>query len=142
MAGGHCRLWPASREPIFGRMWLSRRNARILIGLCLMVLQAQLFAAASLGCRHAAESGSGGDAAGACPYHQAETGQAGDQGTGALLDCQKCALHCAVGMNGLVGTTLELVGSPARAVLEAPPRRHFYRFSPDSFLKPPTPFLL
>ena len=137
MVGAPSRLYPEPGAPIFCGMWISRGRARVLIGLCLLLMQAQLFAASTLGCLHLADPAAGGDAKAACPFHQAAAGNSDGQTAVAPLDCQKCVLHCAVGASGLLRATIDLPAPSAPDVPEAAPNRHYYSFSPDSFLRPP-----
>jgi hypothetical protein len=118
-------------------MWISRGSARVLIGLCLLLMQAQLLAASTLGCLHLADPAAGGDAKAGCSFHQAAAGISAGQAAVPPLECQKCALHCAVGTSGLLLTTIDFLGPLAPDVPEAAANRHYYSFSPDSFLRPP-----
>ena len=118
-------------------MRISRGAARILLTLCLLVLQAQLLAASALGCGHLTDQAPGDLATSACPFHPGVGDQTGDQESGRLLGCQKCALHCAIGVHVSVTATLDLPGAPVRSAMEITHHRHFYSFSPDAFLKPP-----
>ena len=127
---------------IFSRMILSRRIARILLTLCLLLVQAQLFASSVLGCRHAEDYRDGGDATTSCPFHLTAPDTATDQVPEPMSDCQKCALHCAFGVQGPMAAVVGLSAVPLRAAVEVALRGHFYHFSPDRFLKPPIFHLL
>ena len=118
-------------------MKISRRAALVLLTLCLLVLQAQLFAASVLGCGHLADEASGEGSQSSCPFHQVGEDQSGDQESERLLGCQKCALHCAIGVHAPFSAALDLPGMPVQSALELTCHRHFYSFTPDSFLKPP-----
>ncbi len=137
MVRGPRRLYPETGAPIFSGMWISRGSARVLIGLCLLLMQAQLFAASTLGCLHLADPAAGGDAKAGCPFHQAAGGNTDSQAAFTPLECQKCVLHCAVGASGLLRATIDLPALSTPDVPEAAPNRHYYSFSPDSFLRPP-----
>ena len=113
----------------------SQRLPKTLILVCLLIMQAQVWASATLGCRH--QAGSAAPSVAACPFH-APSSHKPDQGHPARpLDCQKCVLHLAVGVPALAA------GVPALPPLlghSAPPvraERHFYRFTPDSIHRPP-----
>jgi hypothetical protein len=118
-------------------MKISRRGARVLLSICLLVLQAQLFAASALGCGHLADNAPGEELAPSCPFHQGGDDQPGDQESERLLACQKCALHCAIGVHAAVPAVPDLPGVPVRSALELTRHGHYYSFTPDSFLKPP-----
>jgi hypothetical protein len=117
--------------------------ARAVALICLLLLQVQAFAAATLNCRHAGEQQSdysGGVVATACPYGTHLSNGSPDAGepTGSPLgECQKCSLGlCLLG-------GLALIGGDASPFVHRPPTfapvpgRHFYRFSPDQWVKPP-----
>lgn len=64
----------------------------------------------------------------------------GDQAApGDLLDCAKCALSCSVGHYDRGPDAHVLPALMVAAASPALPIRHFYRYSPDSFLRPPIP---
>jgi len=113
----------------------SQRLSKTLIFMCLLIMQTQVWASATLGCRH--QAGSTDHSAAACPLHTPSTHKANQGHPARLLDCQKCVLHLAVGVPALAA------GAPALPPLlgqSAPPvraERHFYRFTPDSIHRPP-----
>lgn len=120
-----------------------------LVMLCLTLFQCQVFAASALGCLHAGASGERG-AIGAsadlvsCPHH---SGKVADQAltadaqsaAGDLLDCAKCALNCSVSHYDRASCEHALTAPPVASASQALPPRHFYRHSPESFLRPPIP---
>jgi len=120
-------------------MGVARRKGRLLVALCLVVFQVQLVAAATLGCRHFPEPASSTEA---CPYHRTAGDRTANPESERLLDCQKCALHCAIGVQGLVPAGLELADAPLPAPPEAQAQPSFASLAPDLFLKPPISTLL
>ncbi len=122
-------------------MCISRRTAKLILGLCLLVFQAQVLAAVLLGCRHGQSVGEAVVQA-VCPFHQTNAEKPDDGGQARLLDCTKCALHCAIGAVApfaaeLVAPAVVIPGRPA-----ALPGRHFYRFIPEADFRPPISRLL
>jgi hypothetical protein len=122
-----------------------RRKAvrhRLLLALCLLLFQGQLLAVSSLGCLH--DGGRGNGSPGDCPLHggladggaaaaQSGNGSSGDDGP---LDCPKCVL--SLGLGHLVQPAVPTLSAPLPARGNAPlPARHFYRFTPDPFFRPP-----
>jgi hypothetical protein len=104
-----------------------------MLGL-LLVLQVQQVAAGVLDCLH-----DGSPRAGGCPLHHA-TAPADSPASfpGALLDCQRCVLEATIGAAQPLIPTLPVRLSLLVAVDPPPARQpHFYRFDPDSPLRPP-----
>jgi hypothetical protein len=66
-------------------------------------------------------------------------GVAGQAASGDLLDCAKCALNCSVSHYDRAPAGHALPPPPAAGAAPALPIRHFYRYSPESFLRPPIP---
>ena len=118
-------------------MRITRRTARILVALCLLIVQAQLFAGSALGCRHLDQSASDPTSAG-CPLHAAEALGLDNADSAPLLDCQKCALHCAIGVNAQMAAEIGVLMWQPQARPDRSPERHFYQFTPESSFKPPT----
>jgi hypothetical protein len=58
---------------------------------------------------------------------------------GDLLDCAKCALSCSVSHYDRGPDVHALPALLVAAASPGLPIRHFYRYSPDSFLRPPIP---
>jgi len=115
-------------------MRIPSRPAAIILTLCLVVMQVQVWASAVLGCRH--EAGVAGSTTAVCPLHQtAAKKQAPGHPT--LLDCQKCALHCAVGVSALPASTPLLRDMPRPQLPVPAAGLHFYCFTPDSPHRPP-----
>ncbi len=115
-------------------MRISPRPAAIILTLCLVIMQAQVWASAALGCRH--EAGVAGSTTAVCPLHQIAAEKPAPVHP-TLLDCQKCALHCAVGVPALL-TSAPLLPDMRRP--QAPVSAtglHFYCFTPDSPHRPP-----
>ncbi|NEV61409.1 hypothetical protein [Thiorhodococcus minor] len=115
-------------------MKLSRRSTAIILTLCLLILQAQVWASAMLGCRHEA----GHDVQMLASCHA----QPADHMTTASpqldpFDCYKCALNC------LVTVAVPMVDGPPMLALQGAPSpvatvgRHFYRFIPALPERPP-----
>jgi hypothetical protein len=116
-------------------MKLSRRLSQTVLVLCLLVMQAQLWASVTLGCRHEAAIGLADSAA--CPFHSAGD-QQGDQDRPArLIDCQKCVLHLAVGVPALAASPPALAHPAVSSASAVPVEPHFYRFAPDAIHRPP-----
>ena len=115
-------------------------GVRLLIGLCLILFQVQVLASVFLGCRHAVDAGADSSVA-ACPMHHAAGDAAGLGGADAqrLLDCHKCALHCALGGPAHVAPLVSLAAVPAASLPSPLAQGHFYRYSPESSFKPPIP---
>jgi hypothetical protein len=72
---------------------------RLLVALCLLILQGQVLAAGSLACAHVDFSGE--DRAAGCPYHGSIQDTVVDVPAGAPFDCAKCALDLALGSGSL-----------------------------------------
>ncbi|MGB5831944.1 MAG: hypothetical protein WBG92_08130 [Thiohalocapsa sp.] len=122
-------------------------NRRLIAGMCLVLFQVQLFAASTLGCLHQSLE----DLPVNCPFHSsgvedeassdaigAEAFKAVDPAlvNGSLLDCPKCAL--GLGLFHAAGAqTLTAPSAAQRSEAEPLPARHFYRFTPKQFRKPP-----
>jgi hypothetical protein len=122
-------------------MWIPRRTVKLVLTLCLLVFQVQVLAAGLLGCRHVQGVGSIAVQAG-CPFHRAEAGTQGAGGHDRMLDCTKCALHCAIGAVAPFAVDLAstVVLTPDRPF--SAPGRHFYRFTPEADFRPPISRLL
>ena len=76
-----------------------------------------------------------------CPYHLAESTPQDVDGSGDMLDCQKCVLAVLFGAYHAVspGFAVTVVGaSPIQAVTNL---THFYRFVPDRLHRPPISLL-
>ncbi len=115
---------------------MSTRNpvVRSGVALCLLLVQLQVFAAATLGCLHNPASSPGGVG---CPYHLAATPQATHTDGGTLLHCQKCALHATVAGHQLASASMDVPVAIAATIVSPLPARHFFRHTPSSPLKPP-----
>jgi hypothetical protein len=107
----------------------------MLLVLCLLVMQAQLWAAGALGCRH--EAGAKSVATAACPVHDHSSPSPDPTHPARVLDCQKCVLHLAVGAPALGGSAPTLPALLGGALPSAFGERHFYHFTPDSRHRPP-----
>jgi len=118
-------------------MRISRAMVRVVVLLTLMVLQAQVLASLILGCRHGIDGGTLGQVAAACPMHLAVSGETGGAQDGALLDCHKCALHSGAAAPALPAPSSMAPPMLAQGLPGAVSERHFYRFSPESPLRPP-----
>jgi len=136
---------------------VAHRRARVLLALCLLLFQLQLFAASALGCRHAGDAavaGAGDGTVSGCPHHapsgsdpaDSVDGGPGDAGDPAaspgtdpdtsLTDCAKCALHLGLSHAMASAGTADLPHlRPGRSDPLSP--RHFYQFTPDPLQKPP-----
>ena len=113
----------------------SRRLSRSVLLMCLLVMQAQLWASVTLGCRH--EAGIGLTASAPCPFHSAGA-QQGDQAHPVrLLDCQKCVLHLAVGVPALAASPPALALPAVSSVSAVPVNPHVDRCAPDAIHRPP-----
>lgn len=70
-----------------------RRTTSILLTLRLVLMQVQVWASAGLGCHLEAVA-----LAAPCALHETGAPPPGKTHPGCLLNCQKCALHCALGV--------------------------------------------
>jgi len=116
-------------------MKLSRRVANGVLLVALLVMQAQVWASATLGCRH--ERGIGRVVAVACPFHHPSDQRADPGHPVRLLDCQKCVLHLAIGVPALGAGASALLLPLGHSASSPRPDPHFYRFTPDSIHRPP-----
>lgn len=112
-----------------------QRSTRILVTLCLLIMQVQVWASETLGCRLEARLLSGDSTA--CPLHQAIGSQPTQTNPSCLLDCQRCALLCLAGVPALLASAPVLPRLDSVQIADPTPGRHFYRFTPDSPLRPP-----
>ena len=112
--------------------------ARIFLILCLLVLQAHLFAASALACKHT-KAGPWGETGTDCPLHHPKPPpQLGDSGGGELLDCHKCALHCAISIQGPVRShLLELLECQVKEDYTGTLEQRFRSVPQSPFLRPP-----
>lgn len=114
-------------------MQRQRRATSILLTLCLVLMQLQVWASAGLGCRLEADAA----LAAPCTLHRTEAPQPGKTHPGCLLDCQTCALHCTVGAAALPPSAPLLCRAGVSEALEPTAGGHFYRFSPGHPHRPP-----
>ena len=104
------------------------------LSLCLLVLQVQVWAATALGCQRAA--GLDGRASEVCQQHLAHhSNPAPDRP--ALLDCQKCTLHCMVTVAAPAQPAPLLSEQRGRQTQVAGAALHFYQFVPKIPERPP-----
>ena len=122
--------------PLSSSMKLMHRAAKLVVVLCMVLYQVQLYAAAVMGCQHSAEGDSGVLASG-CPYHKTAGDDNAPLEPTRALDCHKCALHLAMGGVIEVNSPIVLSFLPQRSSNESRPEQHFYCFIPDSFFRPP-----
>lgn len=101
----------------------------------MLIMQMQLWASETLGCRLEACSIQGDPLA--CPLHQAIGAQPAPTNPNCLLDCQRCALLCVAAVPALLAATPDLPYPDAMQTPDPTPGRHFYRYTPDSPLRPP-----
>jgi hypothetical protein len=111
-----------------------RRTISVLLALCLLVTQVQVWASAGLGCRVEAAAAA---LAAPCTLHRTEAPQPGKVPPGCLLNCQKCALHCAVGLAALPPSVPLLCRLDGFQDPNHSAGRHYYRFSPGCPHRPP-----
>ena len=127
-------------------MCLSRRTTRVLLAACLLVVQAQVFAGSVLGCKHGPAPASGDTPAVICPYHQGGSASGGEPADrpapGGALECQKCALHCALGVQGPTILDAEPPIRPRGADPATAPGWHVATATLDTLLRPPNALLL
>lgn len=116
-------------------MRTGRPPLRLIALLCVITLQVQAWAAASLPCRYSAMHA--GAAQAACPFHHGKHQPAPSRSPGASFDCHKCMLECRLGLyhpvTGGTGIARALTLSEPTALAE----HHFYRLAPDRLLRPP-----
>ena len=137
-------------------MNLPRATVRMILALCLLLLQGQILASSLLGCRHASPLERMPAAHAGCHLSAADlqgpgVGQSlADERSAAAgvpsppaswLDCHKCSLQLSLGVSlqGEVGPLPTFfIPPPPAAPLAA---RHFYRFDPEPVSRPPIPTL-
>lgn len=116
-------------------MRAQRLSSRLLILLCICILQLQLFASAAMACKHAPPPGD--QTVNACPFHTDGAAPRGTADTSSLLDCQKCVLGLFFPLCQSPASA-DSIGLPEYSALEADSRfTHFYRFTPDLPYRPP-----
>ncbi|MFD2113715.1 hypothetical protein [Thiorhodococcus fuscus] len=115
-------------------MRIPRRSATLILMLTLLVLQAQVWAAAMLGCRH--EGQMTAQTMTLCQHHLPNS-MPSEPAHSSLFDCQKCALHSLVTVAVPVAFALAIPDrfDPPTPVVGA--ERHFYRFIPRPPERPP-----
>ena len=72
-----------------------------------------------------------------CQFHQGVIDYADTAGSDPALECHKCVLYLAVGGALQITSPFLILALPIRSATESSPERHFYRFVPDSFSRPP-----
>ena len=112
----------------------------MILTLCLLVMHVQVWASAGLGCPH--EAGLTGTTAAVCPLHYGSAAKATHWHAAGPLDCQKCALHCAIGAHVLPASAPLLPDTGGTQAPLAAPDVHFYSFTPNSRYRPPISHLL
>lgn len=115
-------------------MKLSRRQTSIVLVLCLLVLQAQVWASAMLGCRH--EAGLDARQMASC-HHQAPDRMNSGTPNLKLLDCYKCALHCLVTVPVPMAYQPAMLAQTGPQALVPASGLHFYHFIPALPERPP-----
>jgi hypothetical protein len=121
-------------------MRIPRRPALMILTLCLLVMQVQVWASAVLGCQHSV--GLTGNTAAVCPLHHASAAKATHGHPGGLLVCQRCVLHCAIGMHVIPASAPLWPDMDSRQLSAVAPEVHFYRFTPPFRYRPPISRLL
>lgn len=130
---------------------------QMVLLICMLTFQLQIYAASTLSCRHAPEAAiytiSQGASEGVverapthCPHlvpvlatadATTASGDSGDAADPSLGDCQKCMLDlCALGALGLLPQP-PLMAEPVRSMPSPRQQPHFYRYSVDLWSKPP-----
>lgn len=116
-------------------MRLRPQATELIVFLCLLLLQAQVCASFSLPCLHA-PSNPGVESSG-CPMHGFGNPIAGAESQSNLYDCHRCVVGSCLGVvhGAQVSPTPLLV--LRRISVAAVPGKHFYRFAPEAFFRPP-----
>jgi hypothetical protein len=112
----------------------------MILILCLLVMQVQVWASARHACQHWAGL-TGAPVAGCC-LHQAGREQGRHGHPASSFDCHKCVLHCAIGAHVLPASAPLLPDMGGRQASDAASEVHFYRFTPTSRYRPPISHLL
>lgn len=107
-----------------------------VLALCLILFQAQALARLILPCQHAQPVEAG------CPFHAAVTSPsdletADDTADPRAFDCVKCALTLALGSIERIADRPSLATTSPHTPPASWPARHYYRFFPERFDRPP-----
>jgi hypothetical protein len=116
-------------------MRTGRPPLRLIALLCVITLQVQAWAAASLPCRYSAMHA--GAAQAACPFHHGKHQPAPSRSPGAPFDCHKCMLQCGLGLYHPVTSGIRIARALTLSEPTALAEHHFYRFAPQRLLRPP-----
>jgi hypothetical protein len=103
--------------------------------ICLLILQGQLLAAASLACAHVDLAGD--DRFDSCPYHGIALDAAVDAPAGVPFDCAKCALDLALGAGSLPVTTGAPPAIQRPGLVRSSLAITWPSLPPDRFYRPP-----
>ncbi|NEX20835.1 hypothetical protein G3480_11010 [Thiorhodococcus mannitoliphagus] len=115
-------------------MRIQRRPSTTLLILCLLVMQAQVWASSGLGCRH--EAGLNGQSAAVC--HQHHAGRASPEPPHPKrFDCHKCSLHCLVAVAVPLESPPVIAERSGSQAQVAGSGLHFYHFVPALPERPP-----
>ena len=112
----------------------------MILTLCLLVMQVQVWASAVPACRH--WTGLTGAPVAGCCLHQAGGGQGRHGHPASSFDCHECVLHCAIGAHVLPASAPLLPDMGGSQAPLAAPDVHFYRFTLNSRYRPPISHLL
>jgi len=124
----------AIRLPRIGNMRLPRRPVAAILMLCLLVLQAQVWASAVLGCRHA--TGLTAQPTATCHGRHASR-KSPEPAHPRLFDCHKCVLSSLVTVAVPAESAPTIPEQCAPQLSEAGSGLHFYQFIPALPERPP-----
>ena len=120
--------------PTIADMRLPRHPVATIIMLCLLVLQAQVWASAVLGCRHA--TGLTAQPTAACHWRHAGP-KSPEPAHPRLFDCHKCVLSSLVTVAVPAGSAPTIPEQCGPQLSEAGSGLHFYQFIPALPERPP-----
>jgi hypothetical protein len=112
----------------------------MILTLCLLVMQVQVWASAVPMCHHG--TGPTGAPVAGCCLHQAGAGQGRHGHPASTLDCHQCVLHCAIGAHVLPASAPLLPDLGGRQASPVASEAHFYRFTSNCRYRPPISHLL
>jgi len=116
-------------------MRLRRQLTKLIVLLCLLLLQVQVWASVSLPCLHAPSTPDAVSTA--CPMHGFGGSSNEVDSRANLYDCYRCVIgSCLSVVHGAQASAVPL-RILMRGIVAAVPPKHFYRFSPEAVLRPP-----
>ena len=110
-------------------------TARLIVFLCLLLLQVQVWASVSLPCLHAPSNP--GVEKSLCPMHGIGGSSTEAESRSNLYDCHRCVIGSCLGVVHGAQVTPAPLGVLRRVIAAVVPPKHFYHFSPEAILRPP-----